>query len=458
MLRCEITFSTGERAPSDFEAPVELDNSHEVGQLSTGWKEQNPRRGDEVREEDGNEAKQPRTQQPQTQTVLKLSFSEDQSFSRVPFSDDQSELPTSDEQSSLESTLEEESDMAETVEVSIVTEETFSYEERDGSSYSEGGVEPSTDEELRSWRYPLDEEESIVAGEQEEDVCVKEEEGELDSSRVEKDVADHSEPSDIQDSECYLGDVSAETTSSSEMQDDEKPRSEESQSSFDDSVKHQSKPSGDIETIESCGGLHEGADTEDVDIFTIKPNQKDTGGCSQRDDVCQQSNEIQTVSIEEDNMDLELDRSGSVKQAEASPSSAAVAQALTETQTGYTVIKTYIKHAAKRQAESSDTDGMDRAQSSTEVQVSDHLLENEQMERDTVDEGPRVVDGLREGTRKAEGGESSKKVTFILEPELINDSTLSEANTSTESRAETSMSGENSKTVRQRLEHMTWVR
>ncbi|XP_034389872.1 anillin isoform X2 [Cyclopterus lumpus] len=332
-----------------------------------------------------------------------------------------SELSTGDEQSSLESTR------TEADEVSVVTEEAFSYEERDGSSYSEGGVEPSTDEELRLWRYPLDEEESIVAGEQEEEECV----GELDSSRVEKGkrgcVVDHSEPSHIQDGESFLGDVFAETASSSEMQEDENPRPEESQSCFNDSVKHQSNPSGDIETIESCEGLPQGADTEAVDISIIKPNQKDTGGCRQKDDVCHQSNEIQTVGKEENNMDLESDRSGCDKQAEASPS--AILQALTETQTEYTELKINIKHAAKHQAESSDTDGMDRAPSSTEV--SDHLLESEQMERGTVDGSQMVVDGLREGTHKVEG-ESSKKVTFILEPELINDSTLSEANTSTE--------------------------
>ncbi|XP_031735189.1 anillin, actin binding protein 2 isoform X4 [Anarrhichthys ocellatus] len=412
---------TGERAPSDSEAPVGLDSTNKE-QLHMGWKEQNPHQGDEVHEEEGIEDKQQGTQQPQT--VLKLSFSEDQSFSKAPFSENQnvSELPTVDEQSSLESAHAEESDKTETVDVSIVTEqggsEVFSPEERDGSSYSEEGIEPSTDEELRLWRYPQDEEESIVAGEQEEYVCVKEEERELESSRVEKVkhgcVADHSEPSDIQEGECYLGDVSAEMGGSSEMQEDEKPRPE-LQRCLDESVKHPSSSSRDIETMESCGGLHE--DTEDVDIFIIKPNQKDTGGCSQRDDVCQQSNEIQTVFIKGDNMDLESDRSGRDELTEAS--------GLTETQTRYTELERNIKHIAKRQDESSATGGKDRAQSLTEFQVSDHLLETEQMEQDTVDGRQGVVETL-----------CSKRVTFILEPELINDSTLSEANTSTESRTE----------------------
>uniref|UniRef100_A0A8C2XQ02 Anillin, actin binding protein 2 n=1 Tax=Cyclopterus lumpus TaxID=8103 RepID=A0A8C2XQ02_CYCLU len=45
---------TGERAPGDSEALVELDNSHEAGQLNAGRTELNPHRGDEVMEDEGN--------------------------------------------------------------------------------------------------------------------------------------------------------------------------------------------------------------------------------------------------------------------------------------------------------------------------------------------------------------------------------------------------------------------
>lgn len=409
-------------------------------------KEQNAYRGDDIRGEKeykasvANEEEQLGTQRPHTQTVLKLSFSEDQSFSKAPFGEDQnmSELPTGDEQSLLDSTHAEESNMKETVEVSIVAEqdkfEVFSFEEIDGSTFSEEGIEPSTDEESRSWRYPQDK----VC--KEENVSVKEEERELESSRVEKEnrvsVSDHSELSDILDGDCELGDVSAEIAGSSEMQEDKKPRpdEDESESCLDNSVKPQSNLNRDQGNIKSCEGFS-----------AMKLNQKDTRECTHRKDMRQQSKEIQKVNTK--NMDLKSDRRGPstrVKQTEASPL-ANVALALKETQMGYTEFERNIKDLAKPEveAESSDIDG----QSLTEVRVSDHLFEREEMEQDAVDDRQAVVDGLTGETRKAEGGASSKKVTFILEPELINDSTLSEASTSMESRAETSMSGEISKKV-----------
>lgn len=425
-------------------ASVELENSNE-GQLQMEWTEQNTHQDEEVREE------QLGSQQSQIHTVLKLSFGEDQSFSRAPFGDDQnmSALPAGDEQSLLESAYPEE----ETGEVSKVAEqegsEVFSFEEVgkiDGYSYSEEDIEPSTDEELRLWTYPQDKvgkkRESIIAEEQEKAVCAKEEEGESYLSTLEKveggDVADSSEPSDNQDGERYLGNVSAAFTDSSEMQDDEKPRPEED--------KLESTLNRDKGNRESCEGCHEGAVTGDVDVFTIKQDQKDIKGCTHKDDVYQQS-EVLTVSIKEEDMDLESDSRGlnsREKEREAFPFADV-------TQTEYPELETNLEDVAKpkveTQAESSDIDGSDGAQCLPEVQVSSHLLETEEMEQDAdaVDNRQGVVDGLREKTQRAEGGESTKKVTFILEPELINDSTLSETNTSMESRAETSMSGENTK-------------
>nr|XP_033490095.1 uncharacterized protein si:dkey-30c15.10 isoform X2 [Epinephelus lanceolatus] len=452
---------TGESAPSHSEAPevsVELGNSTEA-ELHLEWKKQNTHQGDEVREEKqhkasvGNEENQPGTRQPQTQTVLKLSFSEDQSFSKAPFSEDQnvSELPTGEEQCLLESTHLEESNMKGTVEISTLTEqgmsEVFSCEEIDGFSYSEEGIEPSTDEEARSWRYPQDkvckEEESIIAAEQEGDVSAEEKETELGSSRMEKEkrgsVSDHSEPSDIQDSECFLGNVSAEIAGSSEMQDGEKPQEDEGvlESCLDDSVKDQSNLNRDQGNIESCEGFFNGAVTEDNNIFATKHDQEDRGGCGHNDDICQQP---ETVNIKEKDMDLESDRG--VGQTEASPV-VSVSQSPKETQTGHTELERNIEDVAKAEeetpTESSDIDGNDDAQSLTEAQVS-VILETEEMEQDAGHEREGVVDGLIGETHKAEAGESSKKVTFILEPELINDITLPEASTSMEPRAETSMS------------------
>ncbi|XP_042352857.1 anillin isoform X2 [Plectropomus leopardus] len=419
----------GQRAPGDSAAPdasAELCMEHKASA--------------------GNDDKQLGTQKPQTQTVLKLSFSEDQSFSKVSLGEDHnvSELPTGEEQSLLESTHLEESNMKGTAEVSTFTEqgvsEVFLFEETDGSLYSEEGIEPSTDEESRSWRYPQDkvcEEESVIVADQGGDLCVKEEERELESSRVEKQkrgsCADHSETS----GECYLGNVSAEIAGS-ETQGDEKAQEDEGEldSCLDYSVKDQSDLNKDQGKMESCEGFYEGAVTEDIYIFATKQDQKDTGGCSYNDDMCQQSNAVNTKKVD---MDLESDRrspNSRPKQTDSSPS-ANVAQDLKETQTELTELEMTVEEKAEveSQAESSDTE----AQSLTDIQLSDDL-EIEKMEQDPVDERKGVVGGLAEETCKAEGGEGLKKVTFILEPELINDPTLPEDNTSTESRAETSMS------------------
>ncbi|KAM9351950.1 anillin, actin binding protein 2 [Symphorus nematophorus] len=452
----ETLTSGAEKLSSDgTAASVELENSNE-GQLSEEVKQES-----EHKASVGTEEKQLGSQQTQTQAVLKLSFSEDQSFSRAPIGEDQNvsvnELRTGDEQSLLESTRLEESKMKETGEVSKVTVQgrsaVFSFEEAektDGYSYSEEEIEASTDEDLRLWRYPQDkvymEGESITAEGQEEDVCDKEKEEELESSRVEKEkgcsVADGSEPSHIQNGGCYLGHVSAEIAGSSEMQEDEKhrPREDEleSESCLDDSVEDLLTLNRDQGNINSCEGCYEGVATGDQD-------QKDTEECTHEDDVGQQSKDSQAVNLKEDDMELELDKRGPnsiVNQTEASPV-VDVAQTLKETPIEYPELETNIEDVAKpvveTQAESSDIDGSDRAQCSAEVQVSDPLSEAE-MKQDAVDERQGVVDGLTEETHKAKEGESSKKVTFILEPELINDSTLAETNTSMESRAETSMS------------------
>lgn len=338
------------------------------------WMEQNA--DDGVREE-----KEQKSSAAQTGTVLNLSFSEDQSFSKAPLGEERIELPPGKEQGLLESTHAEESNMKEPVEVSIVITQgrSGSFEEIDGS-YSEEGIEPSTDEELRSWSYPQEkvcnEEESIRAAEQEKCVCVKEQEGHCESPIMEKEkmdsVADQSELSDIQHGECYLVDVSAEMPGSSKMKEDEKPRPEEDEEQGN---------------MESC----EGAVAEDIHIFTTKQNQQDTGESTSTDDICQKSKEIQAANVKEEDLDVD---------------------------------------SYKRVPTSAFAQGL------SEVQVSDHLLET----------GQGVVDGPSEQTHKAEGGYNSKKVTFILEPELIHDSTVSEENTSMESRAEAG-SGENRKEV-----------
>lgn len=446
-------------APCDSETPTgsgEVEDYNE-GQLVVERKGQSTLQGGEGREKMEhkasirNEEDQLRSQQLQSPIVLKLSLSKDQSFSRAYFSEDLgvSELPTGDYQSLL-GTVSKPTEQA--------ASEMFSFEEVEeigDYQHSEDEIEPSTDEELKFWRYPQDNvcmEEESKMGEQEEYMRAKEEEGQLESSRVENEkggsAAHDSEDSDIWDSECYLANVSADIVGSFETQEDEKPIPEEDElrqgSCLDDSVKDQLTSNKDQGNIQSC---NEGALGGDMHIFSIKQDKKDTEPGNHRDDVCQQSKAVQTVSIKEEDMDLESDGSrpnSIVKETRASPL-AIVAQALND---DYTKLETNIKDVAKLKletlAKSTEGDGSDGDQCLTEVQVSDHLLETKEMEQAAVGRSQGVVDGLTENTHESEGGESSKKVTFVLEPELINDSTLSETNISMESRADTSVSGENS--------------
>ncbi|XP_030282942.1 anillin, actin binding protein 2 isoform X5 [Sparus aurata] len=449
--------STGKRAPCDSETPTgsgEVKDYNE-GQLVVERKGQSTLQCGEVGEKTEhkasieNEKDQLRSQQLQSPIVLRLSLSKDQSFSRASFSEDLgvSELPTGDDQSLLGA-------------VSKPTEqgasEMFSFEEVEeigDYQHSEDEIEPSTDEELKFWRYPQDNvcmEEESKMGEQEEYMRAKEEEGQLESSRVENEkggcVAHDGKDSDIRDSECYLANVSAEIAGSFETQEDEKPIPEEDElrqdSCLDDSVKDQLTSNKDQGNIQSC---YEGALRGDTHIFSIKQDQQDTEPGNHRDDVCQQSKAVQTVSIKEEDMDPESDGSGPngiVKETRASPL-ANVAQALND---DYTKLETNMKDVAKLKVEtlakSTEGDGSDGDQCLTEVEVSDHLLETKEMEQVSVGRSQGVVGRLTENTHESEGGESSKKVTFILEPELINDSTLSETNTSMESRADTSVSVE----------------
>ncbi|XP_042267642.1 anillin isoform X2 [Thunnus maccoyii] len=408
-----LNTTTGERKPCDFEAPpasVELEPSNE-GKLQMDLEEQNTHQGEEFREgkEDrpSVEEQQLWSHQPEAQTVLQLSFSEDQSFSKPPCGEDHnvSELSTGDKQSLLESTRTDESNVNQTSDVSKVTDhngsEVFSLEdEMVESSHNEEEIEPSTDEELRLWRYPSDkvckQEESMIAEDQEEGVCTKEEREEYESSRVEKEKGSgaehHSEPSHVQDGECQMGDVSAETAGCSNTQEDVKPRSKE----------------------------------------TMKQDKKNTG-CPNEDDRYQQSKQI--VDSKEEDMELESDRKEEYPFID-------VAQAMKETQTGYIKLEGNTEDVAQPKAETEPSEMYrnDGAHTVTAVRASDHKTGEMELQQEAVNGRQGIGDGLTDEIYKAEGGESSKKVTFILEPKLINGSSLSETNTSMESRRETSMS------------------
>ncbi|XP_014825060.1 PREDICTED: actin-binding protein anillin-like isoform X2 [Poecilia mexicana] len=274
-----------------------------------------------------NAEEQPRSQHPESQTVLKFSFSDEHSLS---------DLHTADKHSFLQSTLLDESNTKETSEVSRVTEversEVFPFDEdetMEGSTCGEE-IEPSTDEELREWRYPqgnvsADEEERVFSEENEEEMEAAREGKEKESS-----LRNKSEPAD--DRSAPDLDVSEKSAGFSEQQEDEKLRAEEKRSDGENRV----------------------------------------------DDSLIRKSALKVKTLREKPSETNFEN---------------------ETQPG----------------------GRDECQGSSEIQMSD----SHQGER-------AVLGGLK--------AESSKKVTFILEPELINGSALSEGDASEESRADTSLS------------------
>ena len=416
VLRCETNLSTGQRSHYDSEAPVPLEfKSSSEGQLQIEGKE-NTHQGEEVMKERDHKASVGNEEQlelEESKTVLKLSFSEDQSFSKTCFSEDPK--VSRDEDRLLESTCPHESNNEKTGEVSKATEqsrkESFLLEEDekmdDDSLYNDEYIEPSTDEECRSWRYPqykvCKEGESVMSEELQEDVCAEEK---LELSGLEEEkggsVADHSDPSEVHDSDCYLVDVSFEMASSPELQEDDESTPEE------DSGADQCSLNGEHLNMESGEECKEGTASGDTGISTTIQDQKDTEECTQEDDLCQQYADVAQKEIQ--------------------------------------TTEDAAQSETKANVQPVDVAADDPALSLTEVQVSEYSLKEEK-DPEIEDERQAVIDRLPEETHKAVGGESLKKVTFILEPELINDAALSEARTSEESRAETSMSGKTSKDV-----------
>ncbi|XP_041652548.1 anillin isoform X2 [Cheilinus undulatus] len=364
-------------------------------------KEQKAHPGKEVVEEIVNKTsvrseEQLRSQKSQMKTVMQLSFSEDQSFFNTPLGEKQnlSELPTEDDQSLLECTYSEESNVKETS-VNCRENGTDRSEANffDCSSHNEEAIETSTEEELRLWRYPQEcKEESVL----------NEEEGALKPSSVEEEKggsnSDGTEPS---------GNASSESVSSYVMMENDKPEEDTSK-----------------EGVESCEDCNDRADD-----FNTEQDRSDTEECTQKDDACQQSAEIQTASTKGDVNDLESTRRDTSN--EVNHIQTDVGQAYLERNTEYVT-----KPEVETEVESSDTDGCEAAHTLTEIQASDVHLNVEEIEQAVLEE--RQQDAGE--TLREEGGESSKKVSFILEPELINDAHLSETTASMEARVEESLS------------------
>ncbi|XP_026028383.1 anillin, actin binding protein 2 isoform X2 [Astatotilapia calliptera] len=406
---------TGEMTSGHSEAPAAYS---ETGMQKRCVLSEEPRQTQEALS--ANEEEQPGPQQPEGQTVLKLSFSEDHSFFKAPSGEDQnmSDLTASNEQSFSELTLPHESNVKETSQESTVSEEGSSDmlafeddEKMDSSCCSDGEIEPSTDEELRMWRYPQStvcmEEESAI--DEVHEACVKDVQGE--SSQMNKEKTDENEPTDIQDDGPRS--VSTKTAGCSEIQKDDKSKPE---SCLENSMRGKCTLDRDKESMESCKEGSQGLLTADSDVLTIKQEQKEMELCSQYDDAAEQSKETQTVCIKE-----ESDSTCSDGGKRALPTS------FENEQNEHAGLEGNLEDEAqpvvKPKGALTEADG---AQTSAEIQPSDHL----EVGQESVDERVNLDVSLTEDTHKR--GESSKKVSFILEPEFINSSGVSDNNTSTE--------------------------
>lgn len=329
------------------------------------------------------------SQHPKAQNVLELSFNDEHSSS---------ELHKADEHNFLQSSLLDESNVNSEVPVTEVdSSEVFTFDEdetMETSSYGEELIEPSTDEELRVWRYPQSSaDESVTA--REERASTKEEGG-LEPPREDKEEEDGSnsyfKPTDIQNVKLSSSaEVSSETAGFPKQQEaDEYSKKEklEVENGLGNSVKEKSVLRSNRVKVKSSEGSCEEVVTQN--------------------DALQLSQESQEVSVKH--------------------------QALEETQSENADDE---KNAEGVQLSvKSQTYEHDGAQGSTEIQVSDS-----HDEISSADGKQNVVDGLM---AEMHNTESSRKVTFVLEPELINSSALTESNTSLESRTETSLSGETS--------------
>ncbi|KAK2841703.1 hypothetical protein Q5P01_011903 [Channa striata] len=402
-------------ASCDSEAPAAVSS-----ELQMEWDQQNTHQDEEVREVTnykssvGNEEKHVVSQESNSRAVLALSFSEDQSFSKASLCENQD--VSGDEQSFLNSTHSVESNIKETSELSKLSEhsrlEMFSLEdEKIDESYGEEEIEPSTDEESRIWRYPQQnvctEAESVTVEEQ-EDVAVKDKDWLVELSRVEKESADSDVDANdhlyVQGDASSLGNVCADISAASKSQHDEGAEEAESECGLDDSLKDQCpfNKEGNHEYHKGC-------------YEETNKDKKNSEESTYEANACQFSQEIQAVNIKGDD----------------------IAKILEASQTGCPDVQENTD-VAKACTKLLDTNKCDPAADVTEARLSEQFSETEEIEQGAVDDRLGAIDVLREESHNAVARESSKKVTFILEPELINGSSLCETNNSMESETSTS--------------------
>lgn len=385
------TFSTGKNTSCDIPAvSISLENCD--GQVE--GKEKHTRQEEEVRAEEKLQAScsSEASRHLRSQTVLKLSFSEDQSFSGAHSSGElnASELPTGDEQSLSEAPLPDQSDVMETGEADDEsvqdTSEVASCENIARCSCSEDEIEPSTDEELRLWRYPQaqvwDEEKSELRLEERKDGAVGREE-DLESTRAEN----HKESDrhvDSRGDECCAAGVSTEITGSSETQEEDTPGDERSRSG------NPAASSADQSSDELLGGAGSVTGAQELKIKERCAHSNDTGKPASKSrppgvGIDQNSLSVSRVSAKRDQQD----------ETEGEEVQQRVAQGDGDAE---------LQHGGETQC-------------LPEVQVSGPLTEG-----DVLNEEQDSVEELAEESVKQQGAESSKKVTFVLEPELIGDS------------------------------------
>lgn len=409
-------------------------------------------------------------------------------------------------------------------------------EEEIEESDNEEAMEPSTDEELRRWRYPghreLGGEESSIAQEEEDTECTEGGQGErgfcVVKNEKKRDVADHIEPSEVQGRECCMGIVHAGVSRSvkaQEHQEDVESGSEQGQtrseiSSSVPSVQDQravgqptnDRGQGDLENheadAEQTGELNPHTAIQDPEQQELEETIESS---SRREQIeSEKSSSPRSVphqalidphTAKQDHNVFEprtvdqhpLSQTGNIKQENigedyemgeeqtGQPCIADVVEFVMETQreddprhielyinevdTAQTIINTQISKGDEQKDIEPNREDVVQAvmeiQASTEDNPADtehhrnYITETLTDHREAGGETEPHAAGKEQGdvevwigevqmgqAHQSEGRGVLKKVTFILEPELINDSAVSEMDTSSESRGETSVSGE----------------
>lgn len=266
---------------------------------------------------------------------------------------------------------------------------------------------------------------SAIVEETKDSLCVREIKGDVDSfftgeERV--NTGDGNLP-DMKSSDVYLA-------SSCDVQEGEShtPKELEPKSNLDNPVKKQFSFYTDPAHMESSKGGFECSKRGSKDMFPLKLGQKDVDGCTCEEETCNETTEslmVQTKCSDPQSEENVL-CSGKERQAGDSDFKANIDDQQVQIQ--------------DESLKSENTDA-ESPQHSTEAHV--------ECDQCTVNKRQEIVQ--KETNEKTGRGESSKKVSFILEPDVINDSTLSESSTSLESTPETQMSGENNNKLLVRL-------